>query len=41
MAHIIWKMITNEHLTYQMKYYEDAKLTIKYERWSGNILSWV
>ena len=38
MAHIVWEMITNEHHTYQMKYYEDAKLAIKYELLPGNIL---
>ena len=31
-------MITNDYLTYQMKYYENAKLTIKYELSPGNIL---
>ena len=38
MAHIIWEMITNDYLTYQMKYYENVKLTIKYELSPGNNL---
>ena len=37
MAHIIMETITNDHLTYQMKYNGDAKMTIKYDLLAINI----